>query len=112
LLTGGNNGQILSDKEFERIDQKPDVIINPEGFKIIPNPNHGIFELIFTQTIKDGFVKIYNLLGEEVWKMQIESETDIVQIQSNSFKQKAPGVYRVVVNNGAAKSVQSLIILQ
>ncbi|MBK8955439.1 MAG: T9SS type A sorting domain-containing protein [Saprospiraceae bacterium] len=112
LLTGGNNGDIPGDKEGDLLIQEPDVLSNREGFRIIPNPNHGIFELIFNQTIKEGSVKIYNLLGEEVWKMQIDSETDIVQIQSHSFRQKAPGVYRVVVNNGAAKSVQSLIILQ
>ncbi|MBK9107815.1 MAG: T9SS type A sorting domain-containing protein [Saprospiraceae bacterium] len=112
LFKGGGQGDEVTEANPDEQERLKDVDLTPDGFRIIPNPNHGIFELLFNNTIKEGTIKIYNLLGEEVWKMQIEHETDEVQIHSNSFKQKAAGVYRVVVNSGSAKTVQSLIILQ
>ena len=113
LQPGGTiHDGVISDRDPNEPSLPQDVRNQKQGFQIIPNPNQGVFELIFDSTIKSGSIKIYNLLGEEVWNLDIEEETNEVQIYSSTFKQKAPGVYRVMVSNEKAKTVQSLIILQ
>ncbi|MFZ1424449.1 MAG: HYR domain-containing protein [Saprospiraceae bacterium] len=81
-------------------------------FKIVPNPNYGVFDIIFESEIEEGSLQIFNLLGEEVWMYKIDKLTDHINMNSNEFKQKTAGVYRVVLKNKSSKTIQTLLIMR
>ena len=81
-------------------------------FRIVPNPNYGVFELVFDAIVEDGYLEIYNLMGEKVWTQRITGITERLTMNSNEFKNGAAGVYRIVLKNNLGKSVQTLLIMK
>ncbi|MGB5024661.1 MAG: HYR domain-containing protein [Saprospiraceae bacterium] len=81
-------------------------------FRIVPNPNYGVFDLVFDAIVEDGTLEIYNLMGEKVWMQRITGITERLSMNSNEFKNGAAGVYRIVLKNNEGKSVQTLLIMK
>jgi large repetitive protein len=99
---------------FDTISGLVKTAINPElvDFIIVPNPNYGVFDLVFDSKVNQGSLQVYNLLNQIVWTYEIRDEMNHIRINSNEFKQKASGMYRVVFKNNYGKTMQSLLILK
>jgi hypothetical protein len=69
----------------ENIDKK----IN---LKVFPNPNNGIFNIKF-DGIDNGFLEIYDLFGQNIYKISIRDE-DEINVKMN---EKPNGVYIVKI---------------
>lgn len=89
-------------------------INNEEGvdFKIVPNPNYGIFDLVFDTQVEEGSIRIFNLLNQEVWTSEISDPTNVLRINSFEFRQRASGLYRVMFKNKSGKTLQTLLIMK
>lgn len=118
MVDGSNQGEIKlsysEDRLLNEIDATdPDQFI-PESdwdFTIYPNPNSGEFEVYFENPVEEGYLKVYNLLEQEVWSHEITSVTSNVKINKSEFKFSAAGIYRVVFMTKEAKKIHTLLLI-
>ncbi len=81
-------------------------------FAIIPNPNYGLFDIIFSKGINQGVVEVYDLLGQMVWSYEITSRLKKLEVNSSAFTSHTTGVYRVRVRSYNHETIHSLIIVR
>lgn len=74
-------------------------------FQIMPNPNQGSFRLVLTDGSTDCTVSIVNILGEEVYKQQYKTISE-VSIEANL----QPGIYIVNTNTPSGLLSKKLVI--
>jgi hypothetical protein len=83
---------------------KKNVVNNKSAFKLYPNPNNGTF-IIYLDSIKPlSTIKIYNQLGQEVFKSKITTKYN--QINTNLTN----GVYQIVLFDTKKMYVKRLVI--
>ena len=118
-LIDGNNSKDIKlsysdDLDLNEIDVNDPNQFIPESewdFTIYPNPNSGEFEVYFENPVEEGYLKVYNLLEQEVWSHQISSLTSNVKINKSEFKFSAAGIYRVVFMTKEAKKIHTLLLI-
>jgi hypothetical protein len=47
---------------------------------VAPNPNNGIFKLMFNREIKSGYIKITSMMGEQIFESQIQNIGCIMEL--------------------------------
>jgi PKD repeat protein len=70
-----------------------------QSVKVYPNPNNGVFMMSLNTTGATPFVKIYNVLGQEVYTAQLKNQNTQVDLSSQA---KGLYIYRVFSENGAS----------
>lgn len=65
--------------------------------KIAPNPSNGNFKLLFSKSVNNGTVKIYNNMAQEVYRQELTQETDSYELNLNGHL--TPGAYYLNWNN-------------
>lgn len=76
---------------------------------VVPNPNNGMFSLIFTlPKQQDIHVKIYNIMG------QIVSQEQLLNVSSNvidvNLSNKPEGIYFAEISNGTERVTKKVIV--
>jgi hypothetical protein len=84
----------------------PAVASSP-SVKVYPNPNNGQFTIGLTNATGNPSVKIYNVLGEEVYTSTLRNETNEVNLSSQP---KGIYIYRIFTETGSAISTGRLVI--
>ncbi|MEO6884491.1 MAG: CHRD domain-containing protein [Bacteroidia bacterium] len=85
-------------------------LIMPESFNVYPNPSNGLFNIALNanQAYSNGFVKVYNLLGQQVF-----SETVIVLKGQNNYSldisKLNSGIYMISIQEGSKEVTQRII---
>lgn len=80
-----------------------------QNVTVIPNPNSGIFSLVFTLPKEENIaVKIYNSMGQLLSDSYMENiGNNVINI---NLSDKAEGVYFVAITNGTTKIVKKVIV--
>ena len=77
-----------------------------EIFSVFPNPSSGIVSILLKNNKENNIIKIYNYLGEEIFK----TNTSLPNLNIN-LSQYSNGMYFIEVNdNSSVKQIQKLII--
>jgi len=84
----------------------PTVVSTP-SVKVYPNPNNGQFTIALSNATNNPLVKIYNVLGEEVYTSTLRNETNAINLSSQP---KGIYIYRVFTETGSAISTGRLVI--
>lgn len=84
----------------------PTISSNP-SVKIYPNPTNGQFTIEFTNTTGNPYVKIYNVLGEEVYNSILKNETTEVNLSSQP---KGIYIYRIFSQTNSVISTGRLVV--
>jgi hypothetical protein len=75
----------------------------------MPNPNNGLFSLVFTLPQEEKInVRIYNSLGQEISNNSLENVTNTVV--NINISDKPEGIYFVSISNGVTKTVKKVIV--
>lgn len=93
----------------EYIDVLPvgiEEIAEKNAIRVFPNPNTGSFNIRKFQE-DDVYLTIFNLVGEQVYEMQVTRETTILGMEGLG---KGMYIIQVLDNNGSLISTQKLII--
>ncbi len=82
------------------------VISTTPSTSIFPNPNSGQFTIAFVNISGNPYVKIYNVLGQEVYMTQLKNENTNINIgnQPNGVY-----IYHIFSENGSAISTGRLV---
>ncbi len=76
---------------------------------IMPNPNNGIFSLVFTLPKEEKVnVRIYNSLGQEISNNSLENVTN--NVVNINISDRPNGIYFVNITNGTTKIVKKVIV--
>ncbi len=79
------------------------------NINIMPNPNNGIFNLVFTMPKEENInVRIYNSIGQEISNNSLENVSS--NVISINISDKPNGIYFVSVTNGTYKAVKKVIV--
>jgi len=84
----------------------PTISSNP-SVKVYPNPNSGQFTIGLANTSGNSYVKIYNVLGEEVYTSSLKNEDNQVNLNSQP---KGVYIYRIFTETGSPISTGRLVI--
>jgi hypothetical protein len=84
----------------------PNVYSNP-SVRVYPNPNNGQFTIGITGISGNFFVKIYNVLGQEVYTEQLKNQDTQINLSSQP---DGIYIYRVFSETGSAISTGRLVI--
>ncbi len=78
-------------------------------FSVYPNPNSGYFNLRFGNISHDTYsIKILSLLGQEVYKTQVEASAN--QVETFNFNNLDKGVYLLSISGNGMNTVQRVIL--
>ncbi|MBK9271542.1 MAG: T9SS type A sorting domain-containing protein [Saprospiraceae bacterium] len=80
-------------------------------FRIVPNPNEGIFDIEFDQIVDEGSIKIFNLLGREIYSLNIDKSTQRIRIDESLFVLETSGIYRIVLVTNNVRKVHNMMII-
>ena len=123
VLTSGNNWKTMRSNRGAKVQLAimPIVSCRPiVGIKenvneftgnvnIMPNPNNGMFNLVFTLPNEQKInVRIYNALGQEISNNSLENVTS--NVISINISDKPEGIYFISITNGTQKTVKKVIV--
>lgn len=123
VLTFGNNWRTMRYNRGAKIQLaimpivscRPIVGINEikndftSNVNIMPNPNNGIFNLVFTLLKEEKInVRIYNSLGQELSNNSLENVTN--NVISINISDKPNGIYFINITNGTYKIIKKVIV--
>jgi len=95
------NLTIKTEKEFIRYDMESDLV------KVYPNPFVSTLHLELNWISEDfTTVKIYNIIGKQIYLQSFEPGAQIITIDSNTFEK---GIYFVEIKSGNKKNTQRII---
>ena len=81
-----------------------------ESLRILPNPNSGRFELLFTTAVGgEGSVRLLDVQGKMVWEQKLQVRSGKNRL-SHQLPDLSAGVYTLVLNAGGSQSTQKLIL--
>ncbi|MES1181545.1 MAG: T9SS type A sorting domain-containing protein, partial [Flavobacterium sp.] len=72
---------------------------------VVPNPNNGVFELRFTNTIKDATLIITDMIGREVYNSAINTQRLTIDLSVH-----ANGMYYVTINSNGKQFRKKVMI--
>jgi len=75
--------------------------------KVYPNPNNGQFNIELTNAGVGSYVKIYNVLGEEVYTALLRNEDNKISL---SNQPQGIYIYRILTETGSPISTGRLIV--
>ncbi|MBK7809672.1 MAG: hypothetical protein IPI50_00290 [Saprospiraceae bacterium] len=101
-----NNDSAEQFNDLDRTEIPPIV-----DFRIVPNPNEGIFDIEFEQQVETGSIKIFNLLGKEVFSMTIDKPMAKIRINEDDFIHQTSGIYRIILVTNNFKRVHNMVIM-
>lgn len=78
-----------------------------EIINVCPNPNNGIFTIVFHNINERALVEIYNIFGEEIYKAKLNSENTLVNLVK---QQNGVCFYRILKEDGEVVGSGKLII--
>jgi hypothetical protein len=79
------------------------------NINIIPNPNNGLFNLIFTfDRSQDITVKVYNYLGQQISSNVLENV--LTSVIDMNLSDKPDGIYMTEITNGRYKVVKKVVV--
>ena len=84
----------------------PSISSNP-AIKVYPNPSNGQFTIGMTNISGVPYVKIYNVLGQEIFTSQLKSQNTQINLSSQA---KGIYIYRVFSETGASISTGRLVV--
>ncbi|MBR9757633.1 MAG: T9SS type A sorting domain-containing protein [Algicola sp.] len=80
--------------------------INASAFNMYPNPTSSYFKMAFTNTLTQGTITVYNLLGKPVFNQDIHANKTL-DIPVSAW---AKGMYLVKVSSNANTTIKRLVI--
>ncbi len=84
----------------------PSVSSNP-SVKVYPNPSNGQFTINLTNISGTPYVKIYNVLGQEVYQNQLKNQNNQINLGTQA---KGIYIYRVFNETGSAISTGRIVV--
>jgi hypothetical protein len=79
------------------------------NINIMPNPNNGVFSLVFTLPKEEKInIRIYNSLGIELSNNSLENVTN--NVVNIDISDRPNGIYFVCITNGETKLVKKVIV--
>ncbi len=79
---------------------------NP-SIKVFPNPNGGQFNIALQNVNGSPYLKIYNVLGQEINQSHLKNDNNVINLSAQS---KGIYIYRIFNENGSALSTGRLVI--
>jgi hypothetical protein len=101
---GGLNANVTSFNGCSESGQLTDEPI--KSISINPNPNFGSFNVAFENKIDHGTIRMFDLLGKEVYKKTIDQSISSLDIALDATK----GIYFIEVSNDDRRDIEKLII--
>jgi hypothetical protein len=93
--------------EVSAIDE---VSKNPDNFSIFPNPNTGLFNIVFDSEQNENiFIEIFSLQGVSVYKENISGKHNTFTKQIN-LKSITKGVYLIKIQSNKTSGVRKVIL--
>lgn len=97
-------GSNVTGKELLAFDGIKTITGTSINWEIIPNPNNGQF-VIQSSTVKRMQMKVYNMLGEEIYSQCLSNGQSMIDLGALSN-----GVYMVNMNDGEFASTKRLVV--
>jgi len=83
----------------------------PVDFRIVPNPNTGIFDIVFDRYVEDGSIRIINMLGQEVYSKTFNGFFDKIRIDESEFTHQTSGMFRIILVTNNVQKVHNMMII-
>ena len=103
-LTGKNPYGGLLELSFNSVGIKN--IVKNNQIQIYPNPNKGIFRVVFDDGFSGNLLKIFDVSGKLVLEKSIKSPQNSIDIDISDYEN---GVYVIVINTTNGSIVRKII---
>ncbi|MBW8048931.1 MAG: S8 family serine peptidase [Cytophagales bacterium] len=101
------NSAVAADIMYNNPLTIPLPVVTNDQIKIIPNPTDGILKVLFNESVTNGTLVIYNIIGEKVMEFNFRDKNEQI-VDISTFND---GVYFVRINTGSGMIFKKVVLL-